>query len=96
MKDALVRIFSSAKVWTALIAVAVVAGLVSLDVSDKLVGLVGAIFVALQLGQAANDHGKGAAEINAAAPAKPAQQVAQGDIVNNTPAAAPALTEAAP
>ncbi len=78
MKDALVRLFSSAKFWTMLIGLAVTLGArygfqVDADVMWMIAGLVGILLGA----QGLTDHGKSAAMV-----AGPATQVAQGDVVN--------------
>lgn len=66
MKDALIRLASSMKFWTAVIAlIAVFAAKYGFQVSDEMTALVGVIFSVLLGGQGLADHGKSAAEINA-------------------------------
>lgn len=85
MKDAIIRLVSSMKVWTAIFglitAIGIKAGFnVDPDVYWSIVGVV----TALILGQGLTDHGKEAAKITAAA-SQPTTVVGN-DVTINTPA----------
>jgi hypothetical protein len=65
MKDAIVRMLSSAKFWTAIIAlISVFAAKYGFEISTEMTGLMAAIFAVLLGGQGLTDHGKAAALIN--------------------------------
>lgn len=87
MKDALTRLLSSAKFWTAIIAlISVFAAKYGFEISDQMTTLMSVIFAVLLGGQGLTDHGKAAALINAT-------KTPGND--NTTPAPAPAAEEKA-
>ena len=91
MKDAFVRLLSSAKFWTAIIAlISVFTAKYGFEISNEMTALMGAIFAVLLGGQGLTDHGKAAALINTAKPPTNTNQAAAPAPADPAPAPAPA------
>lgn len=85
MKDAFVRLLSSAKFWTAMIAlIAIFAARYGFEISEQMTAVVGAVFAVLLGAQGAADHGKSAAVVMASVPQPTTSLAVEGKLVETS------------